>query len=74
MYWLILSAFLISSLLTAGIVFAALWLGWSARDKVGQSLHEAYVGPVGSTENLPDSIMLMDYEAKDIDEEDNEFD
>jgi len=73
MDWVLIVAILTSSLFTAGIVFAALWLGWNARDRVGQALQEAYVGRVGSPETPEQSITLEDYLPQEVDEEDNEF-
>lgn len=73
MNWSLVATFLISSLFTAGIVFAALWLGWTARDRVGDALHEAYVGPVGLPETPEPSITLEDFTSGALDEEDKEY-
>lgn len=71
--WEIVAAVLITLLFTAGIVFAALWLGWTARDRVGQSLKEAYVGPVGLPEKMEPSITQEDFQASELDEVDKEY-
>ncbi len=72
--WEMLVAVLVTMLFTAGIAFAGLWLGWNARDKVGQSLKEAYVGPVGVEPALEEPIILEDFvpnEDTDGEEEDD---
>lgn len=73
MDWYLFLVIFATSLLTAAIAFVGLWLGWNARDRVGQALHEAYVGRVGLQETQEPSITLEDFLPQEVDEEDNEF-
>ena len=73
MEWQIVVSVLVTLLFTAGIVFVSLWLGWTARDRVGEALKEVSVGPVGLPEIQEPSIMQEDFVAGELNEEDREY-
>jgi hypothetical protein len=56
----------VASLWTVAIAGVGLWLGWTTRDRVGESLREQSVSPIGSEPTLEPAVTLEDYIGLDL--------